>query len=235
MKRQSLRAIGVVASALLMQNGHAEPPASARKPMRVSAQPTLASHHRPPASSKVKLSATGLAAQRDIDPALNGSIRSRNEWPVAVAMQAAAEAARKDQDPSVNGFAGDMLLPQLDANLHAAATAARRDTDPGLNGSVLASLVPGAAPSGRSNLDVAWDAYERCHWGEAFDAFATLADAGDLEAARMALSMVLHGPALYQQTFDISLERLSSWRRLDGTLATANGPLSGPAISRTQR
>lgn len=228
MKRQSLRAIGVVASALLMQNGHAGPPASASKPMRGSAQPALA-------SSKVTLPATRLATRRDIDPELNGSISSRNEWPAAVVMQAAAEAARKDQDPSVNGFADDMLLPQSDANLHAAATAARRDTDPGLNGSVLASLAPGAAPSGRSILDVAWDAYERCHWREAFNAFATLADAGDLEAVRMALSMALHGPSLYQQTFDISLERLSSWRRLDGALATANGPLSGPAILRTQR
>ena len=103
-----------------------------------------------------------------------------------------------------------------DARLQAAAEAARRDTDPRLNGSPLAGaqvLLP--------SLDDAWGDYERCHWREAFRTFATLADAGDPEAARMALSMARHGVRLYQQHFEVVAQRLDSWRQVSQVRASA--------------
>ena len=59
-----------------------------------------------PAGSKAKLAEAARAAQRDTDPALNGSISSRNDQLITTEMLAAAEAARRDQDPLVNGVVG---------------------------------------------------------------------------------------------------------------------------------
>jgi hypothetical protein len=55
------------------------------------------------ARSKAKLAATALAAQRDTDPDLNGSIGSASDLPSEEALRVAAEASRRDQDPSING------------------------------------------------------------------------------------------------------------------------------------
>jgi hypothetical protein len=161
-----------------------------------------------PAGSKAKLALAALAAQRDTDPALNGSISSHADQRVTATMQLAAEAARRDLDPSANGAIGTQGM---------------------------AGLAPELKPADSPTLDEAWVAYENCHWREAFETFATLADAGDLEAARMALSMVRHGSALYRQTFEISTERLSSWRRLGRVLATAIGRSSGDAMPEPRR
>jgi hypothetical protein len=103
-----------------------------------------------------------------------------------------------------------------DPMLQAAAEAARRDTDPQFNGSPLAAeraLLP--------SLDEAWGDYERCHWREAFRTFAILADAGDPEAARMAVVMARHGSLLYQQNFEVAAQRLDSWRRVSQIRASA--------------
>ncbi|MFG6441471.1 hypothetical protein [Roseateles sp. LKC17W] len=100
--------------------------------------------------------------------------------------------------------------------LQAAAEAARRDTDPQLNGSPLAGD-QASLPS----LDDAWGDYERCHWREAFRTFAILADAGDPEAARMAVAMARYGALLYQQNFEVAAQRLDSWRRVSQVRASA--------------
>ncbi len=108
------------------------------------------------------------------------------------------------------------VVVKNDPRLQAAAEAARRDTDPRLNGSPLAGdqvLLP--------SLDDAWVDYERCHWREAFQTFAILADAGDSEAARMALAMARHGALLYQQNFEVAAQRLESWRRVRQVRASA--------------
>lgn len=60
----------------------------------------------PPMRAKAKLAAAALAAQKDTDPVLNGSISCRNDQPIIAEMLAAAEAARRDQDPSANGAVG---------------------------------------------------------------------------------------------------------------------------------
>lgn len=103
-----------------------------------------------------------------------------------------------------------------DPRLQAAAEAARRDTDPQLNGSPLAPEQV-QLPS----LDAAWSDYERCHWRDAFRTFAILADAGDPEAARMAVVMARHGSLLYQQNFEVAAQRLDSWRRVSQVRASA--------------
>lgn len=103
-----------------------------------------------------------------------------------------------------------------DPRLQAAAEAARRDTDPHLNGSPLA-----AEQAQLPSMAEAWGDYERCHWREAFRAFAILADAGDPEAARMAVAMARHGSLLYQQDFEVAAQRLDSWRRVSQARAAA--------------
>lgn len=136
------------------------------------------------------------------------------------AMRAAAEAARRDTDPSLNGAVGDVLRVPSAGPLLDAATAARQDSDPSLNGSLVDSLPPKTSGAGASDLTGAWDAYERCHWQAAFDAFAAAADAGVPEAARIALSMARHGSLLYRQVFVVSPVQLSSWQRLNRLTST---------------
>ncbi|MBL8325691.1 MAG: hypothetical protein JNJ89_12120 [Rubrivivax sp.] len=58
----------------------------------------------------------------------------------------------------------------------------------------------------------ALQAYEDCHWPQAFEGFARLADAGDAEAARIAALMARHGPALYGRAFEVQPPRLARWR-----------------------
>lgn len=58
------------------------------------------------ARSKAKLAAAALAAQRDTDPAVNGSIGSASDLPSDEALRVAADATRRDQDPSINGTVG---------------------------------------------------------------------------------------------------------------------------------
>lgn len=63
-------------------------------------------------------------------------------------------------------------------------------------------------------FDDAIHLYERNHWAEAFAAFARLADAGDADAARIALQMHAWGPRLYGQAFELAPERARAWVRL---------------------
>ena len=63
-----------------------------------------------------------------------------------------------------------------------------------------------------ATMDAAMDAYERGHWDEAYRAFGALADAGDGEAARIALLMQRHGPALYARDFAASPMQRAAWR-----------------------
>ena len=67
-----------------------------------------------------------------------------------------------------------------------------------------------AAPS----FDGAMAAYERNHWDQAYLAFTALADQGHAEAARIALQMWRHGPALYQRSFPANAHQLARWSRV---------------------
>lgn len=68
---------------------------------RVSDAPNIS-----PVRAKARLAAAALAAQKDTDPAMNGSIGGRSDQPITHEMRAAAEAARHDHDPSINGAIG---------------------------------------------------------------------------------------------------------------------------------
>lgn len=86
---------------------------------------------------------------------------------------------------------------------------------------VVLALFAGAAaaqPTHRSDTDRAFDAamvaYERNHWDAAYTAFSALADRGNPEAARIALQMWLHGPALYRMSFAANTQQVGRWARL---------------------
>lgn len=56
--------------------------------------------------------------------------------------------------------------------------------------------------------------YEAGHWAEAYAAYATLADCGHREAARIALQMRQFGPRLYGSAFMAGPRQLQRWRAL---------------------
>lgn len=74
----------------------------------------------------------------------------------------------------------------------------------------------------RERFELAMARYERCHWTQAFTLLAQLADQGHAHAARFALLMQAHGPALYGMAFDATPEQTRRW------LVTA-----APALRRT--
>jgi len=65
-----------------------------------------------------------------------------------------------------------------------------------------------------NTFDEAMQAYSVQHYRRAFDGLARLADAGDGEAARIALLMVAHGPRLFSERFDVVSSRRASWLQL---------------------
>jgi hypothetical protein len=68
--------------------------------------------------------------------------------------------------------------------------------------------------AGAQTFDAAMQAYERNHWNVAYAAFTKLADQGHSEAARIALQMVRHGPALYRMSFAANAHQLARWSRV---------------------
>jgi hypothetical protein len=78
------------------------------------------------------------------------------------------------------------------------------------------SAQPARTTDAEQALDAALVAYERNHWDAAYAAFTALADRGHPEAARFALQMWRHGPALYRRSFVASEQQLGRWSRLWG-------------------
>ncbi len=72
-----------------------------------------------------------------------------------------------------------------------------------------------AAPSAHAQpptlFDSAMEAYAHQHFRDAFDGLARLADGGHADAARIALLMVVHGPRLFSQRFEIAPARRQQW------------------------
>ena len=85
-----------------------------------------------------------------------------------------------------------------------------------LAGAALAQQAAGGMtdPAADRAFEAAQEAYERSHWAAAYDGFAALADRGHAGAARIALLMVRHGPALYGQAFSAGAQRLQRWSAL---------------------
>lgn len=63
----------------------------------------------------------------------------------------------------------------------------------------------------QASFDAAMSSYERCHWALVFEQLAALADRGHAEAARIALQMERHGPALYATRFGASAQQRDRW------------------------
>jgi hypothetical protein len=63
--------------------------------------------------------------------------------------------------------------------------------------------------------------YDEGRWAAAWDQFATLADRGDVEAARMAIRMTRYGAQLFNQAWAPQPERMARWR----VVATGEPPV----------
>ena len=71
-------------------------------------------------------------------------------------------------------------------------------------------------------LESARQLYETCHWSQAFEAFAHLADNGNVEAARIASLMFRHGPALFNTSFSVPATRVARWQTAAATTLQAS-------------
>lgn len=53
-------------------------------------------------------------------------------------------------------------------------------------------------------------------WSAAYGRFMTAADAGNVDAARIVLTMYRYGPQLYRANWDATTEQLETWSRMTG-------------------
>lgn len=87
-----------------------------------------------------------------------------------------------------------------------------------------ALLITQAAFGQTSRYDAAQVDYEIGHFDKAFAVFASLADEGHCDAARMAQQMLRYGRPLYAVDFEVAPERLQRWQRLPACpVAVAGG------------
>jgi len=77
-----------------------------------------------------------------------------------------------------------------------------------------ALLATSAAFGQTSRYDTAHVDYEIGHYEQAFAVFASLADEGHCDAARLAQQMVRYGRPLYAVDFKVAPERLQRWQQL---------------------
>ena len=76
-------------------------------------------------------------------------------------------------------------------------------------------------PTTSSNLEVAMAHFDRCEWVEAFNELAPLADAGNAQAARIALMMRAHGSRLFGHHFVVGAVRLERWLETESATLTS--------------
>lgn len=77
------------------------------------------------------------------------------------------------------------------------------------------------ASSERARFEEAQQLYRIGRWSAAYGRFATLADRGNADAARMALQMLRHGPDLYGTDWSASASQVASWE----AAIAASGPM----------
>jgi len=75
-----------------------------------------------------------------------------------------------------------------------------------------------AAPSA---FDQAIEHFAHGHWSEAFEELVPLADAGDREAARIAMLMTTRGPRLFGRSFSASPAQRQRWHVAASRVYTA--------------
>jgi hypothetical protein len=86
-----------------------------------------------------------------------------------------------------------------------------------LRAAVLCAAALLAAPTAfgqTSRYDAAQVDYEIGHYAQAFEVFASLADEGHCDAARLAQQMARYGRPVYAVEFKVASERLERWQRL---------------------
>lgn len=81
----------------------------------------------------------------------------------------------------------------------------------GLGGAAAASPEGPRDDDALTSLDLAMAHYERCEWELAYAALVPLADAGNREAARIALLMRAHGSRLFGHTFMATSAQREHW------------------------
>jgi len=74
-----------------------------------------------------------------------------------------------------------------------------------------ASDRPAARGTAPSAFDRAIEHFAHGRWAEAFEALVPLADAGDREAARIAMLMTTRGPRLFGRSFPASPSQRRHW------------------------
>lgn len=84
---------------------------------------------------------------------------------------------------------------------------------------LVAAPAPEAAAS--SGMSEALQLYREGRYSPAYGRFLKLADAGDVDAARIALMMLRHGPELYQTEWTAAPSQIAAWERMIGNA----GPL----------
>lgn len=70
------------------------------------------------------------------------------------------------------------------------------------------------AASAEAAFNDAMAQYSDCRWADAYSRFAVLAEQGHAEAARIALLMLRHGPALYRHEWSGSPAQVTRWATL---------------------
>lgn len=108
------------------------------------------------------------------------------------------------------------LVGTLALCLHPSAKA--QSTGPDSVTAQIEAMVParaGAADTATAQaFDTALQAYERCHWLQAFEQLVRLAERDHAQAARMAMQMYKHGPGLYGQTFALAPGQVERFTRV---------------------
>jgi len=94
---------------------------------------------------------------------------------------------------------------------------------------VLTLGAPTVQAQAPSTFDDAMQAFSVQHYRRAFDGMTRLADAGDAEAARIALLMVAHGPRLFGERFDVALPQRARWLDLASRKAAARMAAQDPS------
>ena len=84
------------------------------------------------------------------------------------------------------------------------------------SGALVGLAFAAAAATARADtpFETAIEHYEQSHWLTAYEGFATLADQGHIEAARIALLMRRQGQVLYNASFSASPAQLEGWMAL---------------------
>lgn len=72
------------------------------------------------------------------------------------------------------------------------------------------SLAQAASPM-EDDAAEARQLYDEGRWTLAWERFASLADRGDVDSARMVIRMTRFGPQLFQQTWTPTQDRMAKW------------------------